>query len=127
MICSLFNSGTWEELKRSAFLNVKYHNPENLLFQHIPVKEKNKYPYKNNRLEENIRRRNGITMNTLTSVHFVEIVKYCGKILRVFERFFGLNLEYNLYSEFVTDMFEKRDLFTSQEKDLLRNIAKKIG
>ena len=126
-VCSLFNSGTWDELNRSVFLNVKNHNPENLLSQHLPVIEKIKDPYKNNRLEEIIRKRNGITINTLTSVDFVEIVKHCGIILGVFERFFGLNLEYNPYSEFVTDMFEKRDLFTSQEKNLLRNITKKIG
>ena len=38
-VCSLFNSGRWNELKKSAFLTVKYHNPENSVFQHLPVKE----------------------------------------------------------------------------------------
>ena len=45
-ICSLLNSGRWNELNRSAFLMVKYHNSENLVFQHLPMKEKNKNPYK---------------------------------------------------------------------------------
>ena len=45
-VCSLFNSGIWNELNRSAFLTVKYHNPENLIFQHLPIKEKIKNPYK---------------------------------------------------------------------------------
>ena len=36
-ICKLCNSDRWEELKRSAFLTVNYHNPENLIFQHIPL------------------------------------------------------------------------------------------
>ena len=40
--CSLFNSGIWNVLSRSAFLTVKYHNPENLFFQHLHVKEKTK-------------------------------------------------------------------------------------
>ena len=38
-VCSLFNSGRWNELNRCAFLTVKYHNPENLVFQHVPLKE----------------------------------------------------------------------------------------
>ena len=39
-ICYLFNSGKWNQLNRSAFLTVKHHNPENLIFQHLPVKKK---------------------------------------------------------------------------------------
>ena len=126
-ICTLFNSGRWNELNRSAFLTIKYHNPENLIFQHLPLKEKIKNPYKNNRLEEINRMRNGIIIDTLTSVDIGEIVKCGGVILEVFEGFFCHNLNYNPYTEFVTDMFEKRDLFKSQGKDLLQNLAKKIG
>ena len=43
-ICTLFNTGRWNELNRSAFLTIKYHNPENLIFQHLPIKEKNRKP-----------------------------------------------------------------------------------
>ena len=71
--------------------------------------------------------RNGIIVDTLTSVDIVEIVKCGGVILEVFEGFFCQNLEFNPYTELVTDMFEKRDLFKSQGKDLLQNLAKKIG
>ena len=125
--CSLLNSGRLNELNRSAFLTVKHHNPENSVFLHLSVKEKIKNPYKNNRLEEVNRMRNGIIIDSLTSADFVEIVK-CGAVgLKVFERFFCHNLEYNPYTEFVTDMFEKRDLFNSQGKDLLQNSAKEIG
>ena len=126
-ICTLFNSGRWNEVNRSTFLTVKYHNPENLIFQHLPVKEKMKNPYKNNRLEEINRMRNGIIIDSLTSVDIVEIVKCGGIILEVYEGFFCHNLEYNPYTEFVTDMFEKRDLFQPQGKDLLQNLVKKIG
>ena len=126
-ICSLFNSGRWNELNRSAFLTVKNHNPPNLIFQHLPIKEMIENPYKNNRLEEINRMRNGIIIDTLTSVDIVEIVKYGGIILEIYEGFFCHNLEYNPYTEFVTDMFEKRGLFKSQGKDLLQNPAKKIG
>ena len=71
--------------------------------------------------------RNGISIDTLTSVDIIEIVKCRGVILEVYEGFFCHNLEYNPYTEFVTDMFEKRDMFKSQGKELLQNLAKKIG
>ena len=126
-ICALCNSGRWNELHRSAFLTIKYHNPENLVFQHLPIKEKVKNPYKKKRLEEISRMRNGIIIDTLTSVDIVELVKYGSVILEVYEGFFCYNLEFNPYTEFVTDMFNKRDYFKSQGKDLLQNLAKKIG
>ena len=124
-VCTLFNSGRWNELNRSAFLTVKYHNPENLVFQHLPVKERIENPYKNNRLEEITRLRKGIIIDTLTSVDIVEIVKCGGVILEIYEGFFCNNLEFNRYPECVTDMFKKRDFFESQGKDLLQNLAKK--
>ena len=126
-ICYFFNSGKCNQLNRSAFLTVKYHNPENLSFQHLPIKEKNKNPYKKNRFEEINRMRNGIFIDSLTSVDIVEIVKYGGVILVVFEGFFCHNMNFNPYTEFVTDMFQKRDLFKSQGKDILQNLAIKIG
>ena len=126
-ICSLFNSGRWNELNRSAFLTVKYHNPENLVFKHLPVKEKIKNPYKNNRLDEIKRMKNCIIKDTLTSVDFVEIVKYGGNILKVFEGFLCHNLENNHYTELVTNMLEKRDLFISQGKKILQNLTKNVG
>ena len=68
--------------------------------------------------------RTGILIDTLTSVDILEIVKYGGVILEVFEGLFCHNLKYNPYTEFVTDMFQKRDLFKSQGKDLLQHPAK---
>ena len=115
----MFNSGRWNELNRSAFLKVKYQNPEKLIYQHLPIKEKLKNPYKNNRLEEINRMRKGIRIDTLTSIDIVEIVKYGGIFLEVLEEFFCHNLNFNPYTEFVTDMFEKRDIFKSQGKDLI--------
>ena len=52
--------------------------------------------------------RNGIIIDTLTNVDIVEIAKWGGFILVVFEEFFYHNLDYNPYTDFVTDMFEKR-------------------
>ena len=76
-----------------------------------------KNPYRNNRLQDNNRMRKGIRKDTLTSVDVAETVKYGRKILEVLEGFFCHSLEYNPYTEFDTDMFEKKDYFTSQRKD----------
>ena len=64
--------------------------------------------------------RNLIIIDTLTSVDIVEIVKCGGIILAVFEGFFCHNIDYNPYTEFVIDLFEKkfvqitRESFTSK-------------
>ena len=58
--CSLFKCGRWNQLNRSGFLIVKYHNPEKLIFQHLPTKKLNENPYKNNRFQVFNRKRNGI-------------------------------------------------------------------
>ena len=71
--------------------------------------------------------RYGIILDTLTSVDVVGMVKCGGNILEAFECFFCHNLELDPYTEVVTDMFEKRDLFKSRGKDLLQDLVKKIG
>ena len=71
--------------------------------------------------------RNGIIIDTLTSVDIVEIVKCGGNVLEVFDEFFCHNLDYNPYTESVTVMFERRDLLKSQRIDLLEDLARKIG
>ena len=55
------------------------------------------------------------------------LLKWGGVILEVYEGFFCHNLEYNPNTEFVTDMFEKWDLCKRQGKDILQDLAKKIG
>ena len=51
-----------------------------------------------------------IIIDSLTSFDTVELAKYGGIILKVIEGFFCHNLECNPYTEFVTNMFRKRDL-----------------
>ena len=55
--------------------------------------------------------RNGEIIDTLTSIDIAEKVKSGG-----FGAFFCHILEYNPYTELVTDMFEKRGSFKSQKK-----------
>ena len=61
-----------QNYKKSAILTIKNYNPPNLIFQHLPVKEKV------NKLEVD-RRRNGYITDTLTSVDIQEFVKIGGK------------------------------------------------
>ena len=37
--CKLFINGEWASLNKTGFCKVKYHNPENLILQHMAVKE----------------------------------------------------------------------------------------
>ena len=104
---------------------MKYHNFENLVFRNLFLKEIND-PYKNNRLKEINRMGNCIKLDTLTSVDIVETVKRGGINLEVSEGFFCHNLLYKTYADFVTDMFETRDLIEAQGKNSLQNPEKKI-
>ena len=38
-LCELFNTGEWKKLNTTGFLDVIYHNLENIIFQHMSVKE----------------------------------------------------------------------------------------
>ena len=124
-VCEIFNSGRWDELKRTVFLTVKYHNPKNLIFQHIPIREKVKYSYKN-RLQEMNHCRNGVIFDTLISQDIIQVVICGGVLLEVYEGFFWHNMQHIPYTEFVKDMVSKRDLYKKQGKNLLKTLAKKI-
>ena len=106
--CSSFNSGRWNELGRSAFLTMNYHNLENLVFQHLPVKE--------NRLDEINRIRKGKTRDTLTSVNTVEVVKYGRIIWEVFEGFFCHNVDRMLIQNLLLICLKKVICLINKEK-----------
>ena len=62
--------------------------------------------------------RNGIIIDTLTRVGIVEIDKCGGIMLEVFEGFVFHNIEYYPYTDFVTDVFEKRVFFSNHKKNI---------
>ena len=62
----------------SALIKTNWYNQPNLIFQHLPVKEKIK------EIELN-RMRYGYIMDTLTSLDIQEIVKLGGKIIEIYE------------------------------------------
>ena len=69
-----FNQDAFE----SAILRIKYYNPPNVIFRHLPLKEKVE------KIEVN-RMRNGYIIDTLTLVDICEIVKMGGKVIRIYE------------------------------------------
>ena len=72
-----FNNQTFHEHgNESTILRVKYYNRPDLIFQHLPVEGKIE------NIEVN-RKRNGYTIDTLTSVDICEIVKIDGKVVPV--------------------------------------------
>ena len=60
----------------SAILKIKYYNPKDLIFQHLPVIEREK------KIEFN-RGRNGYINDTLTSVDIQVNVKIGGKVVEI--------------------------------------------
>ena len=126
-VCTLFNNKEFEKLNLCCFLTVKYHNPENLIFQHLPARDRIQIPYKNNVYEDINRSRNGVIISTLTSVDIIQIVKTGGVILKVYEGFFCESLEYNPYKDLVHDMCNKRNQYKKTGNDLQAVLVKKMG
>ena len=70
-----FNNQTFnQDGDESAMLRIKYYNPPDLIFQHLPVKN----------VEVN-RKRTGYIIDTLTSVDICEIVKTGGIVTEIYE------------------------------------------
>ena len=72
-----FNNQTFnEDADESAILTIKFNNPPDLIYQHLPVKDKVK------KVEVN-RMRIGYIIDTLTSVDVQEIVQISGKKIQI--------------------------------------------
>ena len=74
-----FNNQTFnEDGDESAIITIKNHNPPDLIFHFLPIKEKVK------KVEVN-RMRNGYIIDTLTSVDICEIVEIGGRVVQIYE------------------------------------------
>ena len=67
-----------EDGDESAILTIKYHNPPDLIFEHLPIKEKVEKKEVN-------RMRNGYIIDTLTSVDIQEIIKIGEEVVEINE------------------------------------------
>ena len=116
-----FNNQTFnEDGNESAILRIKYHNPPNLIFQNLPVKEKVKNAEVN-------RMRNGYIIDTLTSVDICEIVKNGGRVIEIYEGvIYRENFKISPFRKVIENLFALRQKYKDQHNDLMQRLVKLI-
>ena len=116
-----FNNQTFnEDGDESAILTIKYHNPPDLIFQHLPVKEKVK------KIEVN-RMRNGYIIDTLTSIDIQEIVKIGGKVIHIYEGvIYRENFKVSPFRKVIEKLFALRQKYKDEKNDLMQGLVKLI-
>ena len=104
----------------SAILKIKYYNPPDSVFQHLPVKEKVK------KIEVN-RLRNGYIFATLTSVDFQEIVEISGKVIEIYEGvIYRENFKISPFRKVIEKLFASRQKYKDEHNDLMQSLVKLI-
>ena len=116
-----FNNQSFnEDVDESAILRIKYYIPPDLIFQHLPVKEK----FKN--IEVN-RTRNGYISERLTSVDIQEIVKVGGKVIEIYESVIdGENFKISPFRKEIEKLFALRQKYKDEYNDLMQGLVKLI-
>ena len=116
-----FNNQTFnEDGDESAILTIKYYNPPDLIFQHLPVKEKVE------KIEVN-RMRNGYIIYTLTSVDIQEIVKIGGKVIEIYEGvIYRENFKVSPFRKVIEKLFALRQKYKDEKNDLMQGLVKLI-
>ena len=116
-----FNNQTFnQDGDESAILRMKYYNPPNLIFQHLPVKEKVK------NVEVN-RMRNGYIIDVLTSVDICEIVKIGGKVVEIYEGvLYRENFKVSPLRKVIEKLFALRQKYKDEHNDLMQGLVKLI-
>ena len=112
-----FNNQTFnKDYDESAILTIKYYNPPDIIFQHLPIKEKVK------KLEVN-RMRNGYIIDTLTSVDIQEIVKIGGKVIEIYEGvIYRENFKVSPFRKVIEKLFALRQKYKDEKNDLMQGL-----
>ena len=104
----------------SAILTIKYYNPPDLIFQHLPVIEKVK------KIEVN-RMRNDYIIDTLTSVDIQEIVKIGGKVIEIYEGvIYRENFKVSPFRKVIQKLIALRQKYEDEHNDLMQSSVKLI-
>ena len=116
-----FNNQTFnQDGDESAILRIKYYNPRDLIFQHVPVKEKVK------NIEVN-RMRNGYIIDVLTSVDICEIVKIGGKVVEIYGGvIYRENFKVSPFRNVIGKLFALRQKYKDEHNDLMERLVKLI-
>ena len=109
-----------EDGDESAILRIKYYNPPDLSFQHLPVKEKVK------NIEVN-RMWNGYIIDTLTSVDICEIVKTGGRNIEFYEgSVCRENFKISAFRKVLEKLFALGQKYKNEHNDLMQRLIKLI-
>ena len=101
----------------SAISRIKFYNPPNLIFEHLPVKEKTK------KIEVN-RMRNGYIIDTLTSVDICEIVEIGGKVIKTYEGvIYRENFKISPFRKVIEKLFASRQKYKDEKNDLIQRLV----
>ena len=119
-LCDLFNTGEWKKLNKSGFFDVKDYNPENIIFQHMSVREQVFNAIRNSWEEVN-RFRNGYIKQDLTSIEIEKIVRVGVIKTSFFEGFIFDEIDYNPFEKLVLDMTAKRNKYKKRKKKHITN------
>ena len=116
-----FNNQTFnQDVDESAMLRMKYYNPPDLIFQHIPVKQKV------NKIETK-RMRNGYILDTLTSIVFCEIVKIGEKVIEKYEGvIYRETFKISSFRKVIEKLFGLRQKYEDEKIDLMHGLVKLI-
>ena len=111
-----FNNGNFDQ--RSAMLKYKNYNPENLVVQHLPVKE-------NENKNEINRMGNGYIIEHLTSVDIQEIVKIGGKVIEIYEVvIYRENYKVSPFRKVIDKLFALRQKCKNENNDVMQLLVK---
>ena len=116
-----FNNQTFnEDGDESGILTIKFYNPPDLIFQHLPVKEKVE------KIEVN-RMRNGHVIDTLTCVDIQEIVKSGCKVIQIYEGvIYRENFKISPFRKVIENLFALRQKYKDEKNDLMQGLIKLI-
>ena len=116
-----FNNQSFnEDGEESAISTIKYYNPPDLKFQHLPNKEKNE------KLEVN-GMRNGYIIDTLTSVDIQEIVKIAGKVIEIYQGVvYRENFKISQFRKVIENLFALRQKYKDEKNDLMQGLVQLI-
>ena len=106
-----FNNQTFTQ--GSAILKIKYHNPKNLIVQHIPVREREKKREINRMI-------NGYIVDVLTSVDLQKTVKIDREVIEIYEGvFYREHFKVSPFKKVINEIFELRQKFKDENNDVM--------
>ena len=116
-----FNDQTFnQDGDETAILGIKYYNPLDLIFRHLPVKEEVK------NIEVN-RLRNGYIIDTLTSIDVCEFVKIGGKVIEIYEGvIYRDNFKISPFRRVIEKSIALGQNYKDEKNDLMQGLVKLI-